>query len=178
MCDSSVAEWSEGQRLTPTIAGRLRPLRASKSSQRRGVGRARRAIRDPQRSAARRIPAQQLRQAGADAAEQSGPLDHPAADDRLMTPPNWHTFWNVSVLFRDMALPHPVAMATLKKKIDAERRMRELLESGGLPEPDLIEYDDDCIRLFFEETKTVVVIDLDDEADSEPELRRRVGKAP
>ena len=77
-----------------------------------------------------------------------------------------------------MALPHPVAMATLKKKIDAERRMRELLESGGLPEPDLIEYDDDCIRLFFEETKTVVVIDLDDEADSEPELRRRVGKAP
>jgi hypothetical protein len=71
--------------------------------------------------------------------------------------------WNVSVLFRDVAFPHAVDMATLKKKIEAERRMRELLESGGLPEPDLIEYDDDCIRLYFEATKTVVVIDLVDE---------------
>jgi hypothetical protein len=54
-------------------------------------------------------------------------------------------------------------MATLAKKIEAERRMRELLESGGLPAPDRIEYDEDCIRLFFEETMTAVVIDLDDE---------------
>lgn len=75
-------------------------------------------------------------------------------------------------------MPHAVDMATLKKKIDAERRMRELLESGGLPEPDLIEYDDDCIRLFFEATKTVVVIDLDDETDAEPGFRRRVDEAP
>jgi hypothetical protein len=67
-------------------------------------------------------------------------------------------------------------MATLKKKIDAERRMRELLESGGLPEPDLIEYDDDCIRLFFEATKTVVVIDLDEQAGTDPELDGRVGE--
>ncbi len=56
--------------------------------------------------------------------------------------------------------------------------MRELLESGGLPEPDLVEYDDDCIRLFFEATRTVVVIDLDDDTDAEPEFRGRVGEAP
>ena len=56
--------------------------------------------------------------------------------------------------------------------------MRDLLESGGLPEPDLIEYDDDCIRLFFEATKTVVVIDLDDETGSEPASGRRVGETP
>jgi hypothetical protein len=68
-------------------------------------------------------------------------------------------------------------MVTLKKKIEAERRMRELLESGGLPEPDLIEYDEDCIRLFFEASKTVVVIDLDDETGSDPELGGRVGEA-
>jgi hypothetical protein len=80
-------------------------------------------------------------------------------------------------LFRDVALPHAFDMATLKKKIEAERRMRDLLESGGLPEPDLIEYDDDCIRLFFEATKTVVVIDLDDDTDSEPEFRGRVDEA-
>jgi hypothetical protein len=77
-----------------------------------------------------------------------------------------------------MALPHAFDMATLKKKIEAERRMRELLESGGLPEPDLIEYDDDCIRLFFEATKTVVVIDLDEETGSDPESERRLGEAP
>jgi hypothetical protein len=85
--------------------------------------------------------------------------------------------WNVSVLFRDVALPHAFDMATLKRKIEAERRMRELLESSGLPEPDLIEYDEDCIRLFFEATKTVVVIDLDEEADSDSELEGRVGEA-
>jgi hypothetical protein len=79
-------------------------------------------------------------------------------------------------LFRDVALPHAFDMATLKKKIEAERRMRDLLESGGLPEPDLIEYDDDCIRLFFEATKTVVVIDLDDETDAEPEFRAAGGR--
>jgi hypothetical protein len=76
-----------------------------------------------------------------------------------------------------MALPHAFDMATLKKKIDAERRMRELLESGGLPEPDLIEYDDDCIRLFFEASRTVVVIDLDEETGAAPELESRVGEA-
>jgi hypothetical protein len=76
-----------------------------------------------------------------------------------------------------MGLPHAFDMATLKKKIDAERRMRELLESGGLPEPDLIEYDDNCIGLFFEATKTVVVIDLDDEADAEPEPGGQFGEA-
>jgi hypothetical protein len=64
-------------------------------------------------------------------------------------------------------LPHAVDMATLTKKIEAERRMRELLQSGGLPEPDRIEYGEDCIRVFFEETRTVVVIDLDD--DGEPD---------
>ena len=58
--------------------------------------------------------------------------------------------------------PMLFAMATLAKKIEAERRMRELLRSGGLPAPDRIEYGEDCIRLFFEETQTAVVIDLDE----------------
>jgi hypothetical protein len=86
--------------------------------------------------------------------------------------------WNVSVLFRDRALPHAFDMATLAKKIEAERRMRELLESGGLPAPDRIEYGEDCIRVFFEESKTVVVIDLDDEQESDQAPGRRVGDAP
>jgi hypothetical protein len=67
-----------------------------------------------------------------------------------------------------MGLPHAVDMATLTKKIEAERRMRELLKSGGLPDPDRIEYDEDCIRVFFEETQTVVVVDLDGDATPDP----------
>lgn len=57
-------------------------------------------------------------------------------------------------------------MATLDQKIQAEIRMRELLETSGLPQPDHIEYGFACIRLFFEETKTVVVIDIDQPEDA------------
>ena len=53
-------------------------------------------------------------------------------------------------------------MATLAQKIDTERRMRELLEQGGLPQPDRVEYGFTCIRLFFERTKQVVVVDIDE----------------
>ena len=53
-------------------------------------------------------------------------------------------------------------MATLAQKIDTERRMRRLLEDGGLPQPDMVEYGFTCIRLFFEASKTVVVIDIDE----------------
>jgi hypothetical protein len=56
-------------------------------------------------------------------------------------------------------------MATLAEKIRAEQRMRELLEEGGLPQPDHVEYGFTCIRLFFMDTKTVVVIDIDDPDD-------------
>ena len=43
--------------------------------------------------------------------------------------------------------------------------MRDLLEQGGLPQPDHVEYGFTCIRLFFEETMTVVVIDIDEPDD-------------
>jgi len=58
-------------------------------------------------------------------------------------------------------------MATLAQKIEAEKRMRDLLEQGGLPQPDHVEYGFTCIRLFFEDTKTVVVIDIDDPEEVE-----------
>ena len=52
-------------------------------------------------------------------------------------------------------------MATLKQKIDAERRIRQLIESEGLPEPSRVEYGYTCIRLFWEESKVVLAIDID-----------------
>jgi hypothetical protein len=56
-------------------------------------------------------------------------------------------------------------MATLAQKIKAEQRMRDLLEEGGLPQPDWVEYGFTCIRLIFEESKLVVVIDIDEPPD-------------
>ena len=53
-------------------------------------------------------------------------------------------------------------MATLKQKIDAERRMRELLEDSGLPPPDTVEYGHTCIRLFWSKTRHCVIIDIDE----------------
>jgi hypothetical protein len=56
-------------------------------------------------------------------------------------------------------------MATLAQKIETEARMRELLECSGMPQPDEVEYGFGCIRLLFHETKTVVVVDIDDPTD-------------
>ncbi len=53
-------------------------------------------------------------------------------------------------------------MATIKQKIDAERKMRDLCEESGLPQPDRIEYGYTCIRLFWEAAKAVIVVDIDE----------------
>jgi hypothetical protein len=65
-------------------------------------------------------------------------------------------------------------MATLKEQIDAELKMRELLDEGGLPQPDRVEYGCTCIRLFWHHSKSVVVIDIDEpsEHDEPPGGRR------
>jgi hypothetical protein len=53
-------------------------------------------------------------------------------------------------------------MATLTEKIQCERDAREMLKQGGLPEPDRVEYGHTCIRLFWEETKLVLVVEIDE----------------
>jgi hypothetical protein len=61
-------------------------------------------------------------------------------------------------------------MATLAQKIETEQRMRELLEANDMPQPDFVEYGFTCIRLFYEERKLVVVIDIDKPEDIETSL--------
>jgi hypothetical protein len=61
-------------------------------------------------------------------------------------------------------------MATLAQKIEAETRTQGLLEESGLPQPDSVEYGFTCIRLFFNDTKHIVVIDTDDSAGVESDL--------
>jgi hypothetical protein len=53
-------------------------------------------------------------------------------------------------------------MASLAQKIEAEHRMRNLLEENGLPQPDEVEYGLTCIRLFFHHTKHMIVVDIDE----------------
>ncbi|MFL5821864.1 MAG: hypothetical protein ACJ764_00315, partial [Solirubrobacteraceae bacterium] len=48
------------------------------------------------------------------------------------------------------------------QKIQCERDAREMLQKGGLPEPDRVEYGHSCIRLFWEETKVLLVVDIDE----------------
>jgi hypothetical protein len=58
-------------------------------------------------------------------------------------------------------------MATVAQKIKAEKQMRDLLEANDMPQPDYVEYGFTCIRLFFEEPKLVVVVDIDEEPGEE-----------
>ncbi len=51
---------------------------------------------------------------------------------------------------------------TLEAKIEAEHRLRELLRSEGLPQPDEVEYSYTCVRFIFHEAKACIVIDLDE----------------
>lgn len=53
-------------------------------------------------------------------------------------------------------------MATLAQKIQCEQQAREMLRDEGLPEPDRVEYGHTCIRLFWNETKVVLVVDIDE----------------
>jgi hypothetical protein len=70
-------------------------------------------------------------------------------------------------LIRYSDLTHPVRVATLRQKIQAETAMRKLLRENGMPEPDGVEYGHGCIRLFFEEPKVALVVDIDDPSEDD-----------
>jgi hypothetical protein len=57
--------------------------------------------------------------------------------------------------------------ATLEAKVEAENRMRELLRSQGLPQPDEVEYGFWCVRFLFHDSKACIIIDLDPDADDD-----------
>jgi hypothetical protein len=63
-------------------------------------------------------------------------------------------------------------MATLKQKIDAERKLRVLLRDEGLPAPDEVEYGSTCIRFLWHESKACVVVDIDELGDESVAVSR------
>lgn len=52
-------------------------------------------------------------------------------------------------------------MATLAQKISCEQKVRAIIERGGLPEPDEIEYGSTCIWVLWYEPKLALQIDVD-----------------
>ena len=46
--------------------------------------------------------------------------------------------------------------------MEAEHRLRELLRSEGLPQPDEVEYGESCVRFLFHGSKACVVVDFDE----------------
>ena len=68
-------------------------------------------------------------------------------------------------------------MATLKQKIAAERKMRELIANEGLPEPTSIEYGHTCIRLFWEASNVCLVIDIDEAPPGFKRIGEQLGSA-
>lgn len=84
------------------------------------------------------------------------------------SPQSWHD--PVLICNRESAQTCRVMAWTLKAKIEAEHRMRELLASEGMPEPDAVEYGYTCVRFFFHESKTCVEIDLDPPAGDSDSL--------
>jgi hypothetical protein len=56
-------------------------------------------------------------------------------------------------------------MATLAQKIKCEQKVRAMLDSNGLPEPDEIEYGYTCIWVIWQESKLALRIDIDPDPD-------------
>ncbi len=69
-------------------------------------------------------------------------------------------------------------MATLKQKLAAERKVRELMASESVPFPDRIEYGFACIRLFWDGPKVVLVVDIDESGQEQDEAAYDIDLSP
>jgi hypothetical protein len=69
-------------------------------------------------------------------------------------------------------------MATLRQKIAAEHKVRELLKHGDVPAPDRIEYGFTCIRLYWLEPKVVLVVDIDEFSDERDDPANHIDVFP
>lgn len=70
--------------------------------------------------------------------------------------------WTQSLVQPRISAKLSVMPWTLEAKIEAEHRLRELLRSNGLPQPDAVEYGFTCVRFYYHEPKTCVVVDLEE----------------
>ena len=52
-------------------------------------------------------------------------------------------------------------MPTDSRHQDAESRFRQLVDDAGLPAPDRVDYEPECLVFYWDESKAAVVVDLD-----------------
>ncbi len=69
-------------------------------------------------------------------------------------------------------------MATLKQKLAAEVKVRELMESEDVPSPDRIEYGFGCIRLFWNGPRVALVVDIDEPGQEPDEAAFDINLSP
>jgi hypothetical protein len=74
-----------------------------------------------------------------------------------------HPFW---ARFNDGDAPRFSLIDTVCHR-QAERDGRRMLRMGRLAQPDRVEYGYSCVRFFFEDSKVVLVIDLNDSPDGQ-----------
>jgi hypothetical protein len=55
-------------------------------------------------------------------------------------------------------------MGATQRHLDAEVRMRELLESADLPAPDAVGYEPDSVVFYWSEPKLAVYVGFEDDA--------------
>jgi hypothetical protein len=53
-------------------------------------------------------------------------------------------------------------MATMREKRRCEADTRTFLNRHDLPQPDRVEYGHTCIRMFYDEQKVCLIIDIDE----------------
>lgn len=53
-------------------------------------------------------------------------------------------------------------MTTRTEMVRCEQDTRAMLRENRMPQPDWVEYGETCIRLFWEEPKVVLVVDIDE----------------
>ena len=58
-------------------------------------------------------------------------------------------------------------MSTLKHHLEADVRIRRLLEENGLPAPDAIEYEEHSVWVFWDEPRVALEIELEADPGSD-----------
>lgn len=69
-------------------------------------------------------------------------------------------------------------MDTLKHHVEAEVRIRRLLEESHLPAPDAIEYEEGSVWVFWDEPRVALEIDLELGADGTAEEQANPRRCP
>ncbi len=73
------------------------------------------------------------------------------------------SIWTQSLVQPRIRAKLSVMPWTSEEKLEAEHRLRDFLRTHNLPQPDAVEYGFACVRFYYDEPKTCLVLDLDED---------------